>query len=101
MNSFDMQIHIEEFDDSYIAEQEYYKDMEKLDNAFTSGIKQLLGYKRIVSDSEYRCAVNETFENAEGDMIDYMFSLGITSFNEFITYLNGVEKGMAIRNVNK
>lgn len=98
MNSFDMQVHIEEFNDSYLSEQEYYKDMEKLDNAFISGIKQLLGYKRVVGDSEYRYAVNETFENAEGDMIDYMFSLGITSFNEFITYLNGVEKGMAIKN---
>lgn len=98
MSSFDMQVHIEEFDDSYLTEQECYKDIEKLDNAFTSGIKQLLGYKRTVSDSEYRCAVNETFENAEGDMIDYMFSLGITSFNKFITYLNGVEKGMEIRN---
>jgi hypothetical protein len=98
MGSFDMQVHPEEINDDYLPEQEYYKNMEKLDNAFTSGIKQLLKYKRIVSDSEYRCAVNETFENAEGDMIDYMFSLGITSFNKFITYLNGVEKGMAIRN---
>ena len=98
MNSFDIQNHIEEFEDDYLAEQEYYKDMEKLDNAFTSGIKQLLGYKRVASDSEYRCAVNEAFENAEGDMIDYMFTLGITSFNKFITYLYGVEKGMTIRN---
>lgn len=98
MSSFDMQVHIEEFDNSYLTEQEYYKDMEKLDDAFASGIKQLLRYKKIASDSEYRCAVNETFENAEGDMIDYMFSLGITSFNKFITYLNGVEKGMEIRN---
>lgn len=98
MGSFDTQVHPEEINGDYLPEQEYYKDMEKLDNAFTSGIKQLLEYKRIVSDSEYRCAVNETFENAEGDMIDYMFALGITSFNKFITYLNGVEKGMAIRN---
>ena len=36
MNSFDMQTHIEEFDDGYLAEQEYYKDMEKLDNAESS-----------------------------------------------------------------
>lgn len=98
MSSFDIQVHVEEFDDSYLTEQEYYKSIEKLDNAFTSGIKQLLEYKRTVSDGEYRCAVNETFENADGDMIDYIFSLGITSFNKFITYLNGVEKGMAIRN---
>ena len=98
MDSFDMQAHIEEFEDSYLAEQGCYKDRGKLHKGFTSGIKQLRGYKRVASDSEYRCAVNETFENAEGDMIDYMFSLGITSFNKFITYLNGVEKGMEIRN---
>ena len=98
MSSFDIQVHVEELDNSYLTEQGYYKNIEKLDNAFTSGVKQLLEYKRIASDSEYRCAVNEAFENAEGDMIDYIFSLGITSFNEFIIYLNGVEKGMAIRN---
>lgn len=29
MSSFDMQVHIEEFDNSYLTEQEYYKDMGK------------------------------------------------------------------------
>lgn len=96
MSNFDIYCHIEEFERDYLAEQEFYDAMEKLDDAFTSGIKQLLGYKRVASIPEYIAAVHESYEQADEDMKTYLTMHEINSPSDFVIYLNGVVKGMSI-----
>lgn len=94
--SFDIQRHPEEFEGTYLAEQEFLATMDRLDNAFTSGVKQLVGYRRVASASEYHAAVYEAYEQADEEMKDFLVMLGINSVSEFKVYINGVVKGMSI-----
>ena len=99
--SFDYQIHPEEFEKDYLSMKDYEEETKRADKIFTEALLSLLDYRKIVTHSEFHDAAYNAFINAEGEMIDYMFSLGLTSFTNFIIYLDGVEKGMAIRNGNK
>jgi fibronectin type 3 domain-containing protein len=99
--SFDLHRHPEEFEDSFLAEQEFQdyfvKTLEKLEKAFTNDIKELICYGQITSSNEYQSAVQEAYEQADDEMRCYMSTFGILSLSDFIIYLNGVEKGMGIR----
>lgn len=96
--SFDMQRHPEEFEafEIYNSMEKYMEDIAAADKAFTSGVKQLIGYKRISTPTEYRAAVCESYEEADETMKDLLAIKGINSSSDFIIYLNGVVKGMNI-----
>ena len=96
--SFDIQRHPEDFEEFeiYNSMKKYMEEIVAANKAFTSGIKQLIGYKRISTLAEYRAAVCESYEEADETMKDLLAIEGINSSSDFIIYLNGVVEGMNI-----
>lgn len=96
--SFDMQRHPENFEEFeiYNSMEKYMEEIVAANKAFTSGIKQLIRYKRISTPTEYRAAVCESYDEADETMKDLLAIKDINSSSDFITYLNGVVKGMNI-----
>ena len=71
----------------YNSVEKYMEEIAAADKAFTSGIKQLIGYKRISTPTEYRAAVCESYEEADETMKDLLAIKGINSSSDFIIYL--------------
>lgn len=94
--SFDTNRHPEEFEQDYLEYMKYIEEVEELNNTFTSGVKQLLDYKKVVDPLDYVAAVDEAYDCTDEDIKDFMTSFGIFSSSDFLIYLNGVVKGMSI-----
>ena len=80
--SFDIQRHPEDFEEFeiYNSMEKYMEEIVAANKAFTSGIKQLIGYKRISTVTEYRAAVYESYEEADETMKDLLEIEGITPY---------------------
>lgn len=93
--SFDYNMQVEDMAayEEYVAMEQYYDEMEQ---ALRCAVAQLIGYKQIVNYSAYKAAVEETLEEAEADMIDFLAGFGITTREDFEIYIAGVELGMKI-----
>lgn len=95
MNSFDMQVHIEELAGTYEA-QVWLQRIEEVERIFKSSIKSLLMYRRVASDNQFHSAAYETFENASMEMRDFLVLNDIDTFGKFLIYLNGIMMGVSM-----
>jgi hypothetical protein len=92
MDNFIMNSQVEDFEEYTM--NDYFAELNRI---FMNAAFELLGYRRVSSYKSYVAAVQESYANADDEMLTFMSNnKNIVNFGEYLAFLEGLSIGMRI-----